>query len=339
MPSPPAALRRGPSLARALCRGCLAGLALALVLHAGYILGGPNFYTVLPGAIYRSCQPNDHRLDVLVHRHGIRTVLNLCGCCDPKPEYLEEARASNRLNISQEDLGLSAGRLPPVYAIRHLVEILDHTEYPILVHCHKGIDRTGLVSAIALLLHTDTPLAEARRQLSPWHAHLPFSRTGHMDQFFDLYEEWLTTHGQTHSRAVFRRWLTHDYCPAECLCRIEVLDPPGPGPIHAPYGRPSPVRIRCHNTSVRPWRFRPASGAGIHANYKVFSEPGRLVYEASAGCFHATIPAGGHIDLTIALPALRRLGRYELRLDMADEQHGYFLQMGSEPLVREVVVP
>lgn len=339
MPSPPAARRPRPSLGRVLCRGCLAGAVLAVALHAGYILIGPNFHTVIPGAVYRCGQPSDGQLEDLVRRHGIRTVLNLCGCCDPKPEYLEEARASNRLNVSQEDLGLSAGRLPPTYAIHHLVEILDRTEYPILIHCHKGIDRTGLVAAVALLLRTDATLAEARAQLGPWHAHLSFSRTGHMDQFFDLYEEWLAAHGLTHSRDVFRRWLTRAYCPAECRCALEVLDPPGDGPIHLPYGRPAGVRLRCHNTSVKPWRLRPASSAGIHANYRLFDADGQLVHEGYAGRFHATVPPGGHIDLTLSLPALRLPGRYQLRMDMVDEQHGYFLQLGSEPLVREVVVP
>jgi hypothetical protein len=39
------------------------------------------------------------------------------------------------------------------------------------------------------------------------------------------------------------------------------------------------------------------------------------------------------------LPPLPAPGRYELRVDMADEQNGSFLQAGSEPLLWEVVVP
>jgi hypothetical protein len=43
--------------------------------------------------------------------------------------------------------------------------------------------------------------------------------------------------------------------------------------------------------------------------------------------------------LTVALPGLGSSGPYELRLDMEDAQHAYFLQTGSQPLIRNVEVP
>ena len=55
--------------------------------------------------------------------------------------------------------------------------------------------------------------------------------------------------------------------------------------------------------------------------------------------FDATVPPGGHIDLTLSLPALDIPGRYRLRVDMVDEQHAYFLQEGCEPLAWEVEIP
>ena len=51
------------------------------------------------------------------------------------------------------------------------------------------------------------------------------------------------------------------------------------------------------------------------------------------------MPPGEHIDLTLALPPLRKPGRYQLTVDLLDEQNGSFLQAGSEPLVWEVEVP
>jgi hypothetical protein len=326
------------SLARVLVHGCLTGVLLALALHLGYILLGPNLHTVVPGRVYRSAQPTGPQLESLVHRLGIRTILNLNGCCDPLPWYIEEARASNHLNVSQVDVGLSAGRLPSVPAVRQLVEVLDHSEYPILIHCHKGIDRTGLAATLYLLLYTDLPPAEARSQLSLWRGHLSVGRTGNLDRFFDLYGEWLAAHGRQHSREAFRRWLEQDYCPGECLCALEVLEPTGE-PIRVPRGRPFPVRVRCTNTSIKPWRFRPGSNAGIHAHFVIVDAQGALEAEGRAGLFDATVPPGGHIDLTLALPALYRPGRYRLRVDMADEQHAHFVQTGSEPLFRNLEVP
>ena len=126
-----------------------------------------------------------------MRQHHIRTVVNLCGCCDPLPWYLEESRTTCRLDICQEDLGFSACRLPSVQAVRRLIEVLDHCDYPILIHCHRGIDRTGMASTVALLLHTDGSLAEARGQLGLRYGHMAAGKFGNVDRFFDLYQEWL----------------------------------------------------------------------------------------------------------------------------------------------------
>jgi hypothetical protein len=330
--------RRTVSLGRILLVGCLAGLALVVCLHTGYVLLGPNFHTVIPGAVYRCAQPSGERLEQLIHTLKIRTVVNLRGCCDPLPWYLEQCEVTNRLNLSQEDLSFSAGRLPSSVTMRELMAVLDQSEYPLLFHCHKGADRSGMASAVALLLHTDAPLEEARAQLSPRYGHVPLGKPGNIDRFFELYAEWLAQKGLAHSRSVFRRWIEHDYCPGEGRCVIEVLDPPT-RPTRVPLGQPAALRIRCHNTSVKPWRFRPCTNAGIHAWFILFDANDQEVAEGRAGLFHATVPPGSHIDLTLALPSLYQAGRYQLRVDMRDEQHAFFLQVGSEPLNWEVEVP
>jgi hypothetical protein len=308
----------------------LAGLGLSAGLYAAYVLAGPNFHTVLPGLVYRCGQPSAERLAHLIRRHGIRTVVNLRGL-DPRPWYFEECQVTNRLNVSEEDIGFSAGRLPSVPALRQLVEILDNTEYPVLFHCHKGADRTGMASVIVLLLKTDTPLAEARAQLGPRYGHLPLGRTAHINRFFDLYEEWLSANGLSHSPDVFRRWATREYCPGECRCAFEVLSP-REQPLRVAPAQTFAFRVRCRNTSIKPWHMRPGSNAGIHVSFVVHDEDGQVVGDGRGGLFEATVPPGGHLDVTLAVHAPLLPGRYELRLDMVDERHGYFMQLGSEPL-------
>jgi hypothetical protein len=337
VPANPADLQPRRSLARSLLRGCLTGVALALGLQAAYSLLGPNFRTVIPGRVYRCAQPDGADLARYVRRYGVRTVVNLNGCCDPKPEYLAECRATHRLDVSQEDIGMSAGRLPAVPALRRLLEVLDHAEPPVLIHCHRGIDRTGLASALALLLYTDTPFEDALDELGFFRGHLAFGRTANIDRFFDLYREWLDGQGLAPSPAALRRYIERDYCPGECRCRLELPD--AARPLRVPLFEPAAVRVRCTNTSVKPWHFQPLSTAGVHALYVVHHESGECVGGLRrAGLLHATVPPGGHIDLTLALPPLPVRGRYELRVDMADEQNGSFLQAGGEPLVWEVEV-
>ena len=57
-----------------------------------------------------------------------------------------------------------------------------------------------------------------------------------------------------------------------------------------------------------------------------------------AGLFDAEVPSKGTIDLTVGLPALYEPGQYQLRVDMKDEQHGFFHQLGPEPLEVELEV-
>jgi hypothetical protein len=327
-----------PSLLRALGYGCLLGLLLTIALHGGYVLLGSNFHTVIAGSVYRCAQPTCATLERLVRTRGIRTVINLRGPCDPLVWYLAESRLTNRLNVSQEDLSFSAGRLPSVVTLRQLVEVLDHSEYPVLLHCHKGADRTGMASAITLLLQTDASIEDARRQVGFRYGHLSLSRTANIDRFFDLYEEWLAENGLPHSPAAFRRWIATAYCPGECRCGLEILNM-GEQPSRLQLGIPTAVRVRCTNTSIKPWRLRPGSNAGIHLSYDLFDASDRIVAQGRSGLFHATVEPGEHIDLTVPLPGQWIPGSYELRLDMVDEQHAYFLQTGSQPLTWKLEVP
>lgn len=217
MPEPPSGPPSRFSLLFVVLRGGFAGFVAAAVLELLYIFVGTNVHVVAPGYVYRAAHLDGPDLKQVARQYGIRTVINLTGCCDPLPPYLEESRATSELNICQEDIGFSACRLPPVPELRELVEALDRCDYPILFHCHRGIDRTGMASAVALLLHTHTSLTEAREQLGLRYGHWPFGKTAQMDHFFDLYQEWLG--GRPHSPENFRRWAVTDYCPGECRRR------------------------------------------------------------------------------------------------------------------------
>jgi hypothetical protein len=269
-----------------------------------------------------------------MRRHGIRTVINLRGCCPDFAWYQNECRVTAKLDACQEDLCFSAGRLPSVPEVRRLVEVLDRSDYPVLFHCQRGADRTGLASAVALLLHEDVSFAQARRQLGPRYGHVALGRAANLDRFFDLYQEWLSGQGLAHSRQTFRRWIEEGYCPGECRAEIEVLQMPAVAPPGEPFG----VRVRCRNTSVKPWRLSPGMTAGIHATFVVANARGRCVAVGRAGQFHAEVTPGESIDLTLVVPALHEPGRYRLLVDMVDEQHCCFYQAGSEPLEREFVV-
>jgi hypothetical protein len=319
---------------RLVARGACAGLFLALGGEAGRVFLGPNFHTIEPGRLYRTSQPSPERLSELIRGYGIRTVVNLRGTAPSYDWYRDECRASADLEACQEDLCFSAGRLPATAELRRLVEVLDHSDYPLLFHCQRGADRTGLASAVALLLHSELPYEAARRQLGLRYGHVRLGRPANLDRFFDLYREWLGREGLAHSPDNFRRFATHDYCPGACRAVIEPLDLP-----HAvPRGEPFAGRVRFRNTSVEPWRLRPGITCGIHAQFVVTNARGITVALGKAGLFDAVVGPGESIDLTLPVPALQWPGRFTLTVDLIDEQQCNFFQTGSEPLEWEFEV-
>src|SRR5208283_699537 len=319
---------------RSAFHGCLTGLLLAMVVQVGQVVLDNNFHAVVPGLVYRSSQLSDSDLEDAIRRHGIRAVVNLRGICAECPWYLNECRATHQGNASQHDIGFSAGRLPPVDELRYLLRVLDRSEYPILVHCRQGIDRTGLVSALVLLLYTDTDLNTARHQLDLRYGHVALGRTAYMRKFFALYEGWLQARGLEHSPPALRRWIEQDYSAGPCRCRLEVLELPK----RVPLGKPWAVCVRATNTSAETWRLRPGSNAGVHAGFIMVNGQGLGLAHGKAGLFEAEVPPGQSIDLTVALPAVDAPGPCYLLVDMIDEQQCWFYQNGSKPLTLEVEI-
>jgi hypothetical protein len=323
---------RPTALRRLLVLG-LAMLALWPSWEIWRLFGGGNLHTVLPGRIYRGAQPSPRKLDALVQRLGIRTVVNLRGCCAPEPWYLDEARVSALHGINQEDITFSAARLPSKHELRHLIEVIDRSEQPLFFHCRQGADRTGLAAAVALLLQPDVSYADARAQLGWRYSHLSFGPTGRLDAVFDRYEIWLHDTQREHSPSAFRHWVDEEYRGGWCQCRIEQVQQLGAARAHQPLG----FRLRVRNTGDTPWRVRPTITAGIHVGCRLSDDKGCDIYEGRGGLMETEI-APGHVLTALVVVPLPGPGRYRLLLDMVEEGHCWFYQAGADPWEEELVV-
>jgi protein tyrosine/serine phosphatase len=314
------------------------GLVLVLVgagtWWLGNILVGSNLHTVIPGRVYRSAQPTEASLERCVRNYGIRTVVNLRGCGNPLPWYLAEGRTAQRLGLGLEDVSFSAIHLPAPGELRELLDVLDHAEYPLLLHCRHGSDRTGLAAAVVLLLQDGVPYARARRELGLYYGHLSFGRTGLLDSFFEMYEEWLRATGKDHTPAVFRHWVLDEYRGGWCEGGVENVAATG-----APKaGQPIAYRVRLRNRSQATWQLTPITTAGIHVYYHVWDADGAVVADARAGFVEASIPPGARYEVTIVVPPLKA-GHYWLAVDLIEEYHCCFYQVGAEVWEEELIVP
>jgi hypothetical protein len=334
--APPAAapVRRRVALRRVVAL-LLAALVLPVAVEAYTVVFGCNLHTVVEGRVYRCSQPSADTLDQLIVKYQIRTVINLRGTCELLPWYLDECRATHKHNAAQEDINFSAGRFPSVTELRRLLEVLDNTEYPVLLHCRRGADRTGMAAMIVLLLKNDVTLAEARRQLGWRYGHFAVGRTAALDQFADFYVDWLQTTGQQHSPDTFRDWAQHHYCPGSCWSVLSWAELP---PAQVTCGKSIVLRVRVRNASMETWHMSPLLAAGVHLGCHVFDENGREVDVVKTGLRDGEVVVGQTVDFTLVLPPFHKRGRYILQLDMVEEQQCWFYQTGSQPLEQELVV-
>jgi protein tyrosine/serine phosphatase len=206
---------RRRTLRRRWLAAVLTCLSLPLLLHGWQVAFGGNFHTVLAGTVYRSAQPSIADLQALVAAHHIRTIINLRGEC-PDPWYFEEHEKAKALNVQVVDVGLWASQPPPADQFPLLVEALADAPGPILIHCLGGNDRSGLASALAILLRSDGTIGEARRQLSIYYGHNPFGKASCHRRVLDRYEEWLAKNNWAHTAARLRAWAHKYYVPDEC---------------------------------------------------------------------------------------------------------------------------
>ncbi|QJW97977.1 tyrosine-protein phosphatase [Frigoriglobus tundricola] len=333
-PEPPASPRRVSR--RALLKLAGGAAALGFGYEALRVTTLTNVHAVIPGRVYRTAQLKPEQLRALIAEKQIKTVVNLRGVCSNMPWYLGECRASHAANVNQEDITFSAKRFPAPSEIRRLIDVLDHTAYPIVMHCQRGADRTGLAATVVKLLQTDADLPAARRQLWPRYGHFAVGRTAVLDEFFDYYRGWLAARGERHSPARFRQWVETDYCPGPYRARLSLI-----GASEFPANRGWAVTVRAENTSIEPWHFAPGAAGGIRLRYTVAGSAG-FVYRAYCGRFTRTVNPGEHIDLVCGLPPAPA-GHYSLSADLLDSQpiellNSDFVQYGSEPLAASVVL-
>jgi len=121
--------------------------ALALVLAGGLTISRklPNFHTVRKGVLYRSGQPRGVGLG-LVHLRGIKTLVNLRK--PGRPGIAEEEAYANAhgMNFVQIPLGNATAEIQ-MAADQFLAIVRDPKNWPVLVHCSRGKERAGIMTA------------------------------------------------------------------------------------------------------------------------------------------------------------------------------------------------
>lgn len=138
------------------------------VLIAALLVGGPvgyasyrkahlrNFRVVSHGVLYRSGQLSLDGLKRVINDYDIRTVITLRDAAVPGEPALDAAeeeycqqRGIHFFRIPPRNWWAGDGSVPAEPGVRQFLAIMDESShYPVLVHCFRGVHRSGAYSAI-----------------------------------------------------------------------------------------------------------------------------------------------------------------------------------------------
>ena len=315
-------------------------LAGALIAAVGLAIAGPlrsylfesNLHAVVAGQIYRSAQPSGDDIDRWVRELGLRSVVNLRGAKgkDDRRWLADERSASRRNGIEHVSLRMSSDDIPPAQTLRELVRILDTAPRPLLLHCAAGAERSGLASAVAVLLQGgDLAAAHAEFALDKGFVYLVNPR---LPRVLDAYEEWLAGQPTTPDR--FRTWVMTEYAPYFYRARIEPID----APARITTGTAAELRVRVTNTSRQAIPFRSARDHGVHLGAKLRGSGGADPIELRAGLVDLELAPGAATELALPLPPIASPGHYDIEIDLVDEGVKWFQALGSQPLTLPIEV-
>lgn len=183
-------------------------LVFFFVIYLGSNLLRSNFHTVVPGKIYRSAQLDRFQLAYYTKKYHIRTIINLRGYHPQHKWYQQETTYAGKHGLVYYNLQLSAHKLPSKKQLRKLVYILQNSQKPILVHCKYGADRSGLASAISIILSNNKSLDDMQDQISWQYGVVSPTTIGY--QVMTNYLYWLQQGAIPYGKNTFINWVYND---------------------------------------------------------------------------------------------------------------------------------
>lgn len=158
----PAAKRpRKPVLALVAVLLVVGGLTLA-VKHTRHYFIAKRFAVVEPGKLYRSgyCEPGP--LARLLRDHQIRTILTLLRDEPESKEQQNELAVAADANVRMIRIGMPGDGRAEFELLDQAADVIaDSANYPLLVHCHAGVNRTGASYAAWRMKYCGWTLAQA----------------------------------------------------------------------------------------------------------------------------------------------------------------------------------
>lgn len=147
-------------------------------------------YAVIEGEAYRSAQLATPDLAAFARSAGLKSVLSLRSRNTTDERHQQEIEWCARDGLVHRHVPLTPTQVPSPAQLRALIHELLTMRKPMLIHCEKGADRTGLASAIDLILQRDCTVEQAlAAELCLAEGHFGWGRKAAMEQAFLVHEQ------------------------------------------------------------------------------------------------------------------------------------------------------
>ncbi len=163
--------------------------------------------------MYRENQPSPKRIAIWADM-GIKTVINLRGE-SPKGYYLLEKEACKAHGLTLIDYRMYSRDVHDAKTIKGARDLFETIEYPAVMHCKSGADRTGIMGVLYRHFKLGEPIAKAVEQLDFKYLHVRQGKTGMLDFFFKDYLAYAEIHGTD-----FMEWVETVYEPQDVKARF-----------------------------------------------------------------------------------------------------------------------
>jgi len=170
------------------------------------------------GGMYRENQLSPKRIALLAE-DGIKTILNL-RAESPKGFYLLEEEACQQHGIKLVNFRVYSRDVHTREKIRAAKALFPTLEYPVMMHCKSGADRTGFMGVLYRHFHMGDSIEQAMEQLSFKYLHIKEGKTGMLDFFFNDYLKYEAQEKEAGRDAEFIDWVETVYEPADVKARF-----------------------------------------------------------------------------------------------------------------------
>ena len=140
--------------------------------------------------VYRSAQLTPWKLEKLIKKYNLKTIINLRG---NKKNYMyqKEKEICEKMGVEYYTVSLLS-RSP--HRIRKkelekLIFLLQNAKKSLLFHCKAGADRSGFAAVLYHILNGKDKNEAIKKELRLRYGYLSFTKAGRIKKLFELYDE------------------------------------------------------------------------------------------------------------------------------------------------------